>query len=481
MFKELYSYVTTCVPCQSRNLQKVRAPIQETKIPPYPFCHVGVDLSGPYPTTMSGNRYIIGFIDLYSGWPEAFSVATKSTDNVAHLLIEEITSRHSGIQILTSDNGGENCSKAMEEVWKELNIFMHIKTSFYHPQGNAKIERFHRTLHDVLSKLIEDHSTTWDLYLNQALAAIRFNINESTQLSPFYALYNRDPVLPLDNILQPRRKYNGEEYHKIALQQQHKSFMLVHKTMKKSKQKQAKALRKAAYVVPIESQSEDSSDDESIDSDTPLNQIAKRYKKERENSDYEDDILLIELSKKLRGKKIFSEQDNVNNGQLESDHQVMKEEVGNSPSDYDVSDIDDNMSSTHSSSVTSENYDMEDNMSVNSVKIENNQKSTDIGANDTKLEEPVMKWWWFSLVLFGLTSQFIVKENVMFQKIKEISTTRSNWLITFVVDLDPFEMFLNKIEQDLGKAFLATQKVHTISMFYTPGNLSMRNFTPYRN
>ncbi|VDI78046.1 Hypothetical predicted protein [Mytilus galloprovincialis] len=37
MFKELYNYVTTCVPCQSRNLQKVRAPIQETKIPPYPF------------------------------------------------------------------------------------------------------------------------------------------------------------------------------------------------------------------------------------------------------------------------------------------------------------------------------------------------------------------------------------------------------------------------------------------------------------
>ncbi|CAC5412398.1 unnamed protein product [Mytilus coruscus] len=98
MFKELYNYVTTCVPCQSRNLQKVRAPIQETKIPPYPFCHVGVDLSVPYPTTMSGNRYIIGFIDLYSGWPEAFSVATKSTDNVAHLLTEEITSRILGFK-----------------------------------------------------------------------------------------------------------------------------------------------------------------------------------------------------------------------------------------------------------------------------------------------------------------------------------------------------------------------------------------------
>ncbi|CAC5410709.1 Transposon Ty3-I Gag-Pol polyprotein,Transposon Ty3-G Gag-Pol polyprotein [Mytilus coruscus] len=66
---------------------------------------------------------------------------------------------------------------------------------------------------------------------------------------------------------------------------------------------QGNALRKAAYVVPVESQSEDSSDDESIDSDTPLNQIA-RYKKERENSD-EDDIQLMELSKKNKGEENF--------------------------------------------------------------------------------------------------------------------------------------------------------------------------------
>jgi transposase InsO family protein len=69
-------------------------------------------------------------------------VPAKTTDNVAHLLIEEIIPRHSGIQILTSDNGGENCSNVMQEVCEELNI-KHIKTSFYHPQGNAKIERFH--------------------------------------------------------------------------------------------------------------------------------------------------------------------------------------------------------------------------------------------------------------------------------------------------------------------------------------------------
>jgi hypothetical protein len=48
------------------------------------------------------STYIIGFIDIYSGWPETFSMPAKTTDNVAHLLIEEIIPRHSEIQILTS-------------------------------------------------------------------------------------------------------------------------------------------------------------------------------------------------------------------------------------------------------------------------------------------------------------------------------------------------------------------------------------------
>ena len=57
-----------------------------------------------------------------------------------------------------------------------------------------------------------------NLFLNQVLAAIRFNISESSKFSSFFLLYNRDVALPIDN-LQPRRKYVGEEYHQIALQE----------------------------------------------------------------------------------------------------------------------------------------------------------------------------------------------------------------------------------------------------------------------
>ena len=59
MYKNLYQYVASCVTFQTRNLRKVK-PQQETDSPPYLFAKLGLDVSGPYPKTLSCNKYIIG-------------------------------------------------------------------------------------------------------------------------------------------------------------------------------------------------------------------------------------------------------------------------------------------------------------------------------------------------------------------------------------------------------------------------------------
>ena len=389
LFKELYQYVSSCTVCQARSLQKIRQPLQETDIPPYPMAKLSLDLSGPYPKTMSGNKYIIAFVDWFSGWPEAFAVPDKTADTVAHLLIEEIFPRFGCPLQIVTDNGSENVNKVVQETMRSLNIH-HVQTSVYHPQSNAKVERFHRTLHDVLSKKLSENQQTWDLFLNQALAAIRFNISVSSKFSPFFLLYNRDVVLPVDNLMKPRRKYQGEELHQIALQEQHKSFTLVRKHLKKAKKTQAKyadrgtkkiefqvndtvyyknnqrkgkldckwkpyyriiektgpasyviknqldgstsrvhaemlraanidewviptstdgrPLRKTAYVIPPE----DSSDEESSDTDQegPYEKLAKKYQKERDDSDEEDNIPLMELAKRLKARDAIKQEEN---------------------------------------------------------------------------------------------------------------------------------------------------------------------------
>lgn len=388
LFKELYQYVTSCTTCQTRSLQKIRQPLQETDIPPYPMAKLSLDLSGPYPKSLSNNKYIIAFVDWYSGWPEAFAVPDKTADTVAHLLIEEIFPRFGCPLQIVTDNGSENVNKVVRETMNSLNIH-HVLTSVYHPQSNAKVERFHRTLHDVLAKKLSENLQTWDLYLNQALAAIRFNISVSSKFSPFFLLYNRDVVLPVDNLMRPRRKYHGEDTHQIALQEQHRIFTLVRRHLKKAKKRQAKyadrgtkevefqvndavyyknnqrrgkldakwrpfyriiekkgpatyviknqldgstaqvhaellraanvdewdipvttegrPIRKAAFAIPPEDST--SEEDSESEPDGPTEKIAKRYIKEREDSDDEENIPLMELQKRLRARKQTQEKE----------------------------------------------------------------------------------------------------------------------------------------------------------------------------
>ena len=105
-----------------RNLKKLKPSIQETEVPPFSFAKIGLDLSGPYPQSLSGNKYIVGFVDLYSGWPEAFAVPDKTAATIAHLIIEEIFPRFGAPLEIITDNGTENENKVVRETLQELNI-----------------------------------------------------------------------------------------------------------------------------------------------------------------------------------------------------------------------------------------------------------------------------------------------------------------------------------------------------------------------
>jgi hypothetical protein len=251
LYKDINDYVTTCVTCQTRSKYNIKQPLQETDFPPYPFAKVSLDISGPYSTTFSGNKYIVAFVDWYSGWGEAFAVPDKSAETVAHLLIDDIVTRYGCPLQLVTDNGTENVNRIMRETLQELNID-HVRTSIYHSQSNTRVERFHRTLQNIISKKLLENQQTWDLHLNQALSAIRFNISESSKFSPFYLLYNRDVVLPVDNLLKPRTRYHGEDLHKIALQEQHRCFLLVRRHIKHARDKQNKYANKNRKEVLFE-------------------------------------------------------------------------------------------------------------------------------------------------------------------------------------------------------------------------------------
>ena len=243
MYKELDKYIGACSTCKERNLKQKKSPVQDTGMPPFPMAALQLDLSGPHRKTMSGNIYIATFICLYSGWFLFFSLPDKSAQSILECLLEHIVPRHGCPLVITTDNGSEFNNQYFRDTLSKLNV-KHIKTSTYSPRSNGAVERSHRTLNDILSKLMGEHGDTWDLYLSSALAALRTNVSKTTLMSPFKLLYNRDPVLPLDNLLRPRERTHSEEYHELAFETLHKSFLTVLKNSKRAKESRNRTANK---------------------------------------------------------------------------------------------------------------------------------------------------------------------------------------------------------------------------------------------
>lgn len=236
MYKDIATYLNKCDICQRRQNKRYRAPMQHMPIPNHPFEVIGIDTVGPLPDTHAGNQYIITIVDHMTSWPELYAVPNKTAETVATLLMEKFIPRHGCPKYILSDNGTEFCNSVIELITKKMKI-SHLRTSPYHAQTNGRTERFHRYLNDVLAKYIDGDYRNWDTYLSSVEMAYRTSVNETTRHTPFFLVYGRDPILPMDTLLNPKFKYHGEDYVPITLQRLHVAFEAVKKNMSEARER----------------------------------------------------------------------------------------------------------------------------------------------------------------------------------------------------------------------------------------------------
>ncbi|XP_042534598.1 uncharacterized protein LOC122107079 [Dipodomys spectabilis] len=147
-----------------------------------------------------GYRYLLVFVDTFSGWVEAFPTKHETSRVVTKKLMEEIFPRYGMPQVLGTDNGPAFVSQVSQLVAKLLGIDWKLHCA-YRPQSSGQVERMNRTIKETLTKLtLATGSKDWVFLLPLALYRAR-NTPGPHGLTPFEILYGAPP--PAVNFLDP--------------------------------------------------------------------------------------------------------------------------------------------------------------------------------------------------------------------------------------------------------------------------------------
>ena len=177
-----------------------RAPMQLVETG-RPMERIATDILGELPETINGNRYILVVSDYYTKWTESYPMLNMEARTVAKIIVEEFIARFGVPYSIHSDQGRQFESLLFQEICNLLQIEK-THTTPYHPQSDGMVERFNRTLLNMLSAYVNERHKDWDEQLPYVMMAYRSSEHETTGHSPNFLMLGRETATPLDIMYQ---------------------------------------------------------------------------------------------------------------------------------------------------------------------------------------------------------------------------------------------------------------------------------------
>ena len=201
----------------------------------FPMEFISMDLIGEfYPPSTSGHKYALTVICILTGYVFCISLKTKQASEVVQAYIDNVYAKFGGSLKILSDNGTEFKNQLFEQVANELDVKYKDYTSPYRPSSNGHIEGFHNFLKACISKHISPQ-LEWTSVVPLACAAYNFLPNEHCKESPFFLMFGRDSVLPLNKLLSPQFQYLGNDLNMLSLEALKNMFHLAAENLHKAR------------------------------------------------------------------------------------------------------------------------------------------------------------------------------------------------------------------------------------------------------
>uniref|UniRef100_A0A146MG21 RNA-directed DNA polymerase n=3 Tax=Lygus hesperus TaxID=30085 RepID=A0A146MG21_LYGHE len=204
MTTDVISFVRACPQCALLyDHGRTKPPLGQFYEPRETFEAISVDVVGPLPPTKEGHKYILTIIDQFSRYVQFYPMRSQTAEEVAHNLVRHMA-RFGTSKRMLSDQGKNFTSELIRHLCEFFQVDK-LQTTAYHPAGNGRCERVHRTMGKILAHFVNDTQTDWDLKLPLAELVVNSHCNETTTYPPFTVVFGKDMPLPArdDLTLQP--------------------------------------------------------------------------------------------------------------------------------------------------------------------------------------------------------------------------------------------------------------------------------------
>ena len=189
MGRDVNSYCRECSKCQQSKLSMPqRAPLTSMPIG-RPWQMIAVDIL-QVPHSRNNNRYLLVVQDYFTKWVEAIPLPDQTAIRITRELTK-LFSVYGQPEILHSDQGRNFESAVLSQTLQAFGVHK-SRTTAYHPQGDGMVERFNRSLLQMLRTYV-DTQDDWECYLPLVLYAYRTSVHSSTGASPFLLMFGRIP------------------------------------------------------------------------------------------------------------------------------------------------------------------------------------------------------------------------------------------------------------------------------------------------
>jgi len=212
IYSHCLNHAKTCETCQFRKSSLAKnVPLQPLPIPDEPNYRIHADLFGPMTAINMRKKYVLCITDAFTKFAVVTAIDNKGAETVARAIFEQWFCKFGIPAQLHTDQGKEFCNKLSNELMTLLNV-RHTTTTPAHPQCNAAVEVFNKTVKKYLNSYVDDSTFNWEDFIPALAFAYNTSYHSTISTTPFELLFGvkaRMPSLPSPDI---QRIHYGETF-----------------------------------------------------------------------------------------------------------------------------------------------------------------------------------------------------------------------------------------------------------------------------